>query len=84
MNLDGVLEVGVTKTVGESTVARMIALVTQAQAAKAPSERFSAWFGQRYSVAVMAGAIVGVCGLLLAWPRLGGGAVSGRDPAGGC
>ena len=58
MNLDGVLEVGVTKTVGESTVARMIALVTQAQAAKAPSERFSAWFGQRYSVAVMAGAIV--------------------------
>ena len=58
VNLDGVLEVGVTKTVGESTVARMIALVTQAQAAKAPSERFSAWFGQRYSVAVMAGAIV--------------------------
>ena len=58
MNLDGVLEVAVTKTVGESTVARMIALVTQAQAAKAPSERFSAWFGQRYSVAVMAGAIV--------------------------
>ena len=59
VNLDGVLEVGVTKTVGESTVARMIALVTQAQAAKAPSERFSAWFGQRYSVAVMAGAVVG-------------------------
>lgn len=58
VNLDGVLEVAVTKTVGESTVARMIALVTQAQAAKAPSERFSAWFGQRYSVAVMAGAIV--------------------------
>src|SRR5690606_36284611 len=34
-NLDGVLEVVVTKTVEESTVARMIALVTQAQAAKA-------------------------------------------------
>ena len=58
VNIDGVLEVAVTKTVEESTVARMIALVTEAQAAKAPSERFSAWFGQRYTVAVMAGAIL--------------------------
>jgi heavy metal translocating P-type ATPase len=58
VNIDGVLEAAVTKTVEESTVARMIALVTQAQAAKAPSERFSAWFGQRYTVAVMAGAIL--------------------------
>ena len=58
VNLDGVLEAAVTKTVAESTVARMIELVTQAQAAKAPSERFSAWFGQRYTVAVMVGAIV--------------------------
>jgi Zn2+/Cd2+-exporting ATPase len=58
VNLDGVIEVTVSKTVAESTVARMIALVTQAQAAKAPSERFSAWFGQRYTVAVMAGAIL--------------------------
>lgn len=56
VNLDGVLEVAVTKTVAESTVARMIELVTEAQAAKAPSERFSAWFGQRYTLAVMAGA----------------------------
>ena len=58
VNLDGVLEVAVAKTIEESTVGRMIALVTEAQAAKAPSERFSAWFGQRYTVAVMAGAIV--------------------------
>ena len=58
VNIDGVLEVAVTRTVEESTVARMIALVTEAQAAKAPSERFSAWFGQRYTVAVMAGAIL--------------------------
>lgn len=56
VNLDGVLDVAVTKSVDDSTVARMIALVTEAQAAKAPSERFSAWFGQRYTVAVMAGA----------------------------
>ncbi len=58
VNLDGVLEVRVTKAVAESTIARMIALVTEAQAARAPSERFSTWFGQRYTVAVMAGAII--------------------------
>jgi heavy metal translocating P-type ATPase len=58
INIDGVLDVAVTKSVAESTVARMIALVTEAQAAKAPSERFSAWFGQRYTVAVMAGALL--------------------------
>ncbi len=58
VNLDGVLDVRVTKAVGESTVARMIALVTEAQAAKAPSEQFSAWFGQRYTVAVLVGSIL--------------------------
>lgn len=56
VNIDGVLDVKVTKTVEESTVARMIALVTQAQATKAPSERFSSWFGQRYTIGVMIGA----------------------------
>lgn len=56
VNIDGVLEAEVTKSVEESTVARMIALVTQAQAAKAPSERFSSWFGQRYTIAVMTGS----------------------------
>ncbi|SMH44421.1 heavy metal-(Cd/Co/Hg/Pb/Zn)-translocating P-type ATPase [Mesorhizobium australicum] len=58
VNLDGVLDVTVAKTIADSTVARMIALVTEAQAAKAPSERFSAWFGQRYTVAVLVGSIL--------------------------
>ncbi len=58
VNLDGVLEVTVSRTVGESTIARMIRLVTEAQAAKAPSERFSAWFGQRYTIAVLIGAVL--------------------------
>ncbi|MGN6097109.1 MAG: heavy metal translocating P-type ATPase [Bosea sp. (in: a-proteobacteria)] len=56
VNLDGVLDVTVTRTVGDSTIARMIRLVTEAQEAKAPSERFSAWFGQRYTIAVLLGA----------------------------
>jgi heavy metal translocating P-type ATPase len=56
VNLDGVLDVTVTRTVGDSTIARMIQLVTEAQEAKAPSERFSAWFGQRYTVGVLLGA----------------------------
>ncbi len=56
INLDGVLEVVVSHTVADSTIARMIRLVTEAQEARAPSERFSAWFGQRYTVAVIIGA----------------------------
>ena len=61
VNLDGVLEVQITKSLEQSTVARMIALVTEAQAAKAPSERFSAWFGQRYTIAVLVGSVVALC-----------------------
>ncbi len=56
VNLDGVLEIVVARALAESTVAKMVALVTQAQAAKAPSEQFSNWFGQRYTVAVLLGA----------------------------
>lgn len=62
VNLDGILEVCVTRTVSDSTIARMIRLVTQAQEAKAPSERFSAWFGQRYTVAVILGAALAFAG----------------------
>ncbi|MES2968303.1 MAG: cation-translocating P-type ATPase [Pseudomonadota bacterium] len=57
VNLNGVLLVQVVRPVAESTVARMIALVTEAQGMKAPSERFSAWFGQRYTVAVLVGSV---------------------------
>lgn len=70
VNLHAVLVMQVTKTVGESTVARMIALVTEAQAMKAPSERFSDWFGQRYTVAVLLGSIIAFVVLLqLGWSQ---------------
>jgi heavy metal translocating P-type ATPase len=69
VNLNGVLDVRVDRVASDSTVARMIRLVTEAQAAKAPSERFSAWFGQRYTVAVLAGSVLCLGALVaLGWP----------------
>ena len=65
VNLDGVLRVTVARGTADSTVARMIALVTEAQAAKAPSERFSAWFGQRYTIAVLLGSVLALIGFLV-------------------
>ncbi len=68
VNLNAVLVVRITRPVAESTVARMIELVTEAQAARAPSERFSAWFGQRYTIAVLAGAVLALAIFLaLGW-----------------
>ncbi len=68
VNHSAVLEMRVTATSSDSTVARMIRLVTEAQAARAPSERFSAWFGQRYTVAVLVGSIL-ILGVLLGLGR---------------
>ena len=68
VNLHGVLTMEVERSLAESTVARMIALVTEAQAMKAPSERFSEWFGARYTVAVLVGSVAVFAGLLaLGW-----------------
>ncbi|SDJ43168.1 heavy metal translocating P-type ATPase [Aliiruegeria lutimaris] len=65
VNLNGVLAVRVDRPLAESTVARMIALVTEAQAARAPSEQFSDWFGQRYTIAVLAGSALAFLVFLL-------------------
>lgn len=53
VNLNAVFVARVTRAVADSTVARMIALVTEAQGMKAPSERFSDWFGRRYTLGVL-------------------------------
>lgn len=58
VNLNAILTISVLRPVADSTVARMIRMVTEAQAMKAPSERFSDWFGQRYTVAVLIGSIL--------------------------
>jgi len=64
VNLTSVLEVEVARTQAESTVARMIEMVTRAQAERAPSERFGDWFGQRYTVVVLLGAVAAYAAFL--------------------
>jgi len=61
----GVLAVRVTKLASQSTLARMIELVASAQAERSPSERFSEWFGSRYTFVVLFGSIAALVGFLL-------------------
>ncbi|WP_036218349.1 heavy metal translocating P-type ATPase [Calidithermus chliarophilus] len=56
LNQQGVVVARVDKPAGESTLARLIALVEQAQAAKSPTERFAARFEGPYTVAVLLSA----------------------------
>jgi Zn2+/Cd2+-exporting ATPase len=54
----GALEVKVSKLASESTLARMVKLVTEAREQRAPSERFSDWFGKRYTIFVLTGSML--------------------------
>jgi Cd2+/Zn2+-exporting ATPase len=65
VNGHGVLRVEVEKTASHSTLAQMITLVTEAQAKRSPSERFSDWFGERYTVVVLVGSFVALLGFLV-------------------
>jgi Zn2+/Cd2+-exporting ATPase len=66
VNGHGALVVRTTKAATDSTLARMVRLVTEAQAAKAPSERFSDWFGQRYTVWVLIGTAASLAAFVAA------------------
>lgn len=65
VNGHGVLRVTVEKTASHSTLAQMIMLVTEAQAKRSPSERFSDWFGERYTILVLAGSALALLGFIL-------------------
>lgn len=54
----GALEMRVTKDAASSTLSRMIELVTEAQSTRSPSQRFSEWFGERYTVLVLVGTLM--------------------------
>ena len=64
VNLNAVLTMEVRRRLEESTVSQMVKLVTEAQAMKAPSEQFSAWFGQRYTWVVLLGSVLAYFGFL--------------------
>ena len=54
INMEGALQVRVEKTAADNTIARIITLVEQAQASKAPTARFIEKFSRYYTPAVMA------------------------------
>lgn len=58
LNGHGVIVARVDKPAGESTLARLIRLVEEAQAAKSPTERFAERFEGPYTVAVLLSAPV--------------------------
>jgi heavy metal translocating P-type ATPase len=58
VNGHGVLRIHVDKTASHSTLAQMITLVTEAQAKRSPSERFSDWFGEKYTIFVLVGSLI--------------------------
>ncbi|MFB6230635.1 MAG: heavy metal translocating P-type ATPase [Salinibacter sp.] len=63
INGSGALTVRVTKRAGESTISRVVQMVTEAEAEKAPTERFTDRFERIFVPAVL--ALVAV--LLFAW-----------------
>jgi Cd2+/Zn2+-exporting ATPase len=57
-NLDGSITIRVTAAHNASSIDRVIEMVKEARANKAHSERISLWFGQTYTVAVVAAAAI--------------------------
>jgi Zn2+/Cd2+-exporting ATPase len=58
INLSGSLEVQVTRLSKDTTLSRILQLVKEAQAKKAPSERLAETFGRYYTPAVVGAAIL--------------------------
>lgn len=56
LNQQGVLEVRMTRPASESTLARVIRLVEEAQSQKAEAQHLTDWIGRYYTVAVLGGA----------------------------
>ena len=57
LNLQGLVQIQVTRISSETTLARMVKLVEEAQSERAASEQFTDWFGQRYTWLVLTGSM---------------------------
>lgn len=58
LNQQGVVQIEVLRGAGQSTLARMVQLVEEAQSQRADSQQFTDWFGERYSIVVLGLAAV--------------------------
>jgi Cd2+/Zn2+-exporting ATPase len=67
LNQQGAVEVQVTRRAGQSALARIVRLVEEAQSEKAQSQRFTDWFGGRYTVGVLAASAVVLAVPWLLW-----------------
>ncbi|RME43927.1 MAG: heavy metal translocating P-type ATPase, partial [Caldilineae bacterium] len=57
INGQGAMEVRVTRLAQESTLAKIIQLVSEAQSQRSPTQRAIDWFGSRYTVGVILGTL---------------------------
>jgi Zn2+/Cd2+-exporting ATPase len=56
LNQHGAIEVRTTRAAGDTTLARIVALVVEAQAQKSQTEEVAAWVGRYYTIVVMVAA----------------------------
>ncbi|MFQ5960492.1 MAG: heavy metal translocating P-type ATPase [Candidatus Methylomirabilales bacterium] len=70
LNQQGVLEVQMTRPASESTLARVIRLVEEAQSQKAETQHLTDWIGRYYTLAVLGGAVLFLVTMpvFLGWP----------------
>ncbi|MGH7386851.1 MAG: cadmium family heavy metal-translocating P-type ATPase, partial [Candidatus Methylomirabilales bacterium] len=70
LNQQGVLEIRMSRPASESTLARVIRLVEEAQSQKAEAQHLTEWIGRYYTAAVLGGAALFILipPLFLGWP----------------
>lgn len=56
INLTGEITLGVTRRASDTALAAIIHRVEQAQSGRTPTHTFVRWFGQRYTIGILAGA----------------------------
>ncbi len=70
INGQGAMEVKVTRLAQESTLAKIVQMVSEAQSQRSPTQRTIDWFGSRYTVAVVLGtlAMIFIPWFFMGWP----------------